>query len=1405
MNSSSSHPNQAYPEVHTRLQKVLGKTYRVHRIIEVKPVLVEAVVENLQNQEWLHGRFYSVRSEDFETVKQLWFEHAFMVEGTNHDLLQTPIGLRQIGSELAFVSQHNPYLSLEQWIRTAGPMPHQMACRLTIELIKALEAVYAKGGAHFQLKPGDIQLDGRGTISLKNFALFDFEQALAKTVGLEPLMDPRVTAPEQLLGEDLTISADIYAVGVILYYMLTGAYPFSGDFESVKQAALNGAPQNPQALNPDLPVGVMRILARAIASAKKQRFSHFSEFKQALAYLLPVAERASILSLPGGEESHLDEAERSKIMADLDQARGALRNGELDQASTLLDAILMMNGRHPDALKLNRELRIQVDGPQIKEAIQAAKHHIEHQALPEAMQCLNRVFDLDQANKEGWKLHQFIRDQIGPTEIDPPVLDVEHWKAAAQALTTRDRNVMADNVWALLRSIDPMLAPATKPKGAPPQTVEARLQELQTMPLQAIKRTAPADTDDFQTRPMTPRDQKEEEQRFIQETLVQPLSEIQAMVDEDLQQTELELTVASIQNQMANKQFQEAIQSSKVALEKYPDDAVLKSLQDHATTQLREQTLQRGIEKIYHLIKKQDYKAVNQVAQGILKIAPNHPEALKALQYAQSQMSTGRELVHFLREVNQLEEQGAFQAALGLIEKEEHRFRDVPEFAALKERIRGKQEKEAELEWRLLEAQRMIQKGNMDGAKTKIYQILDIFPNAPKAHQLLDSIGAGQTMAFAKEKELLRSEEQTELLPVIKPSEPPPPPMPPPPPKAEPPILHADPALKAAPVKVPKSKGKSKLPLILVGVFVLLAAGAGGFWFLQRQKQIKANETAYSAAAQLEDQGQWPEALNAWSQLVDQAPDFKDVEKRKQSLQDRINQRATNIKNYLERARAYRRDGIVYDSSSENAIAYYQRVLGIDPNQSDAQNEIAEILAEMKERSHLLFEEEKAEEAQNLYGQIKKIDPKFEDAEFETSMKDYLYETKIAPQIEQLDKQLARKNWDEAFEITAAIHEIETQVPEVQEKWDAVFVDLQTKMQAAQDKNRQEEVLKNLELMCRIRPEDQALADQRNLLSRELNNSKIKNLESQIETASNRKDWVKAGTLANDLSRLDSENPLIAETLDTAINKLEDELRSIKDSQPRKAVSVCDGLIKIANQARHREERKRLANMVKEFDTQQTAITGNFNYSSDELATRFDSFLSKFPSFKSEAAYQDVQALRKRVDEEKTQLQNMVAWESKVRDDRSVPFQDILDRIQKTKFFFPFATNTAKELIKTYKDKIDKYEGPVTIVLKQGKSLPAASDVGNKAPEGYCEIEFSGSVCKTEAIDNNYNPVWNHTCSFQAKAGSSIVIRLYDDNKFGKAQLLGSLKVEKLPESGKDLALKSPEGWTLILDIRRER
>jgi serine/threonine protein kinase len=171
--------------------------------------------------------------------------------------------------------------SLEDKMRT-GKISLSDSVSVIIQVLNALSYMHSNGIIHRDIKPSNIMF-ADSIVKVSDFGIAKpmSDKGLTKTgaiVGTVWYM-----APEIIKGEIPTPASDLYAVGVILYQLLTGRTPFYGktDFEVMK-SHLEKEPQPPETLNPNLPPGTWDLVKKALAKNPKERFSSADEFKQAL-------------------------------------------------------------------------------------------------------------------------------------------------------------------------------------------------------------------------------------------------------------------------------------------------------------------------------------------------------------------------------------------------------------------------------------------------------------------------------------------------------------------------------------------------------------------------------------------------------------------------------------------------------------------------------------------------------------------------------------------------------------------------------------------------------------------------------------------------------------------------------------------------------------------------------------------------------------------------------------------------------------------------------------------------------------------------------------------------------------------------------------------------------------------
>ena len=164
-----------------------------------------------------------------------------------------------------------------------GSLPIATAVAIGKQITHGLSAAHKAGIVHRDLKPANVMLLPDGTVKIVDFGLARAKD-LELTTSRVALGTVSYMAPEQILGQSLDRRADLWALGVVLYEMVTGRRPFEGEEAvGVAHAIVHTEPERPSALRNDIPANVESVISTLLSKDASRRYQSAEDVTAALA------------------------------------------------------------------------------------------------------------------------------------------------------------------------------------------------------------------------------------------------------------------------------------------------------------------------------------------------------------------------------------------------------------------------------------------------------------------------------------------------------------------------------------------------------------------------------------------------------------------------------------------------------------------------------------------------------------------------------------------------------------------------------------------------------------------------------------------------------------------------------------------------------------------------------------------------------------------------------------------------------------------------------------------------------------------------------------------------------------------------------------------------------------------
>ncbi|HEY7348945.1 MAG TPA: serine/threonine-protein kinase [Ktedonobacterales bacterium] len=273
----------------------MGIVYRGRQVTLDRVVAVKVLLESLVSDESFVARF---------------IREARLVASLNHPNIVHVYDAGRAENLLFFAMEYISGPTVTQLLKQQGKLPVSQAVEIASQVAAALEYAHVEARmVHRDIKPENMMLDRWGKVKVVDFGL-------ARVAGVNTITRVGTVvgslyyvSPEQLLGRQLDGRADVYALGVALYEMLTGKRPFLGkNLAELSRAILMGPLEAPGKLESAIPADLEAILLKALARDREHRYSSAGEFEADLrrwaAFASPTPERKNTQVRPAPMMSH---------------------------------------------------------------------------------------------------------------------------------------------------------------------------------------------------------------------------------------------------------------------------------------------------------------------------------------------------------------------------------------------------------------------------------------------------------------------------------------------------------------------------------------------------------------------------------------------------------------------------------------------------------------------------------------------------------------------------------------------------------------------------------------------------------------------------------------------------------------------------------------------------------------------------------------------------------------------------------------------------------------------------------------------------------------------------------------------------------------------------------------------
>lgn len=218
-----------------------------------------------------------------EDIVERFRSEAIALGRLNHSHIATVYNFGRVDDQYYMAMEFVPGETLDSIIQQHGHLPWRDAVQYAIQALEGLAHAHQSNVIHRDIKPANIIVNGQNTLKLLDFGIARILQTARLTRTKHSIGTPGYMSPEQHQSKEVDARSDIYAVGTVLYEMLTGQSPFQHDTEyGLIKAVIEDKPKSLRSIDKSIPAPLEKLVLKALEKKPERRFTDAQEFILAL-------------------------------------------------------------------------------------------------------------------------------------------------------------------------------------------------------------------------------------------------------------------------------------------------------------------------------------------------------------------------------------------------------------------------------------------------------------------------------------------------------------------------------------------------------------------------------------------------------------------------------------------------------------------------------------------------------------------------------------------------------------------------------------------------------------------------------------------------------------------------------------------------------------------------------------------------------------------------------------------------------------------------------------------------------------------------------------------------------------------------------------------------------------------